>query len=157
TADFGQALRFQQADLAGSEPLFRQLLIGDVDTGANKSGELAVPVERCSVVEHPAVIPIGPLNSVLHLEITASVKGRKIGRQAPPKVLGMDAACPAIPHLLPHGTASELQPRLIEKDAKLVRTGDPYHYRRAIRHGPEALFALAQHSFGLPSLGDFQI
>src|SRR5262249_3743096 len=67
----------------------------------------------------------------------------------------MYAQSPPVTELLFHGSPGKLKPRLVEKGAKLVRTGHPDHDRRGIRHSPKSCFAFKEGVLaGLKFLGE---
>src|ERR1700685_4115860 len=70
-------------------------------------------------------------------------------------VVGMYAFDPSCAHFLLHGSASELEPWLIEIIAKAIRSGEPNHHRRRIGHLLEPSLTLAQPLFSAFEFSDF--
>ena len=66
----------------------------------------------------------------------------------------MHASGPTLAHFLLHGAARELQPDLVEKSTKFVRSGNPDHHRRCVGHAAEPLLALPQRLFSALALSD---
>jgi hypothetical protein len=80
-------------------------------------------------------------------------EGLIVGGQIPFEIRAMDTFGPTVPHLLLHGTPSELEPGLVEEVARLVNVRPPDQHRSRIRHQAEPFFALAQGAFD-PSPSD---
>ena len=74
TPDFGETLRVHEPSLASPQLFFDQLLLGYVNARADKPDEITSTVQRCPVVEEPAVFSTGASKPVLHLETAMSVK-----------------------------------------------------------------------------------
>ena len=109
------------------------LSIRDVNARADIPVERAVGLEaRHARVENPAIFPIEPSQAIFHAEFLARVKGSNISIQALLQIVGVNPLAPAVAELLPHGSAGEIEPGLVEVGAKFVRIGHPDHDRRFV-------------------------
>ncbi len=127
--------------------------IGDIGTGSDIAGEDAAEVVTGHAgVEQPAILSVGPPQTVLHLKAASGVEGHQVGCDAGIHVIRMHAAGPAVAHLLFEGASGEGQPTLVEEGAGLVRAGNPDHGGRGIGETAEARFAFAYRGFGAKAL-----
>ena len=85
------------------------------------------------------------------------MEGRQETVEATLHIVWMHAFDPSRAHFLLHASASELEPRLIEKIAKAIRSGHPNQHRRRIRHFLEPRLAFPQPFFSLLSFGDVPV
>jgi hypothetical protein len=78
----GEALSVDQSPLIGQESILRQSLIGYVNARTNISTELISSVERYTVIQNPAILPVGATQPVFHPEGAAGVKRRRVSGMA---------------------------------------------------------------------------
>ena len=133
-ADGIQFLDFAKLRLGSS-------LVRDVDAAPEISGKLVASVERCAVVEDVPVLAVVPAQSVHHAEGLSCVEGRGVNFEAPIEIVFMDALGPAIAEFLLHAPADEIEPRLVEPIAKLVRPRTPDEHRSEIGQFLEMMVA----------------
>src|SRR4051812_33722306 len=90
--------------------------------------------------------------SVLHCEPFARVEGPGVGRETLVQVIPMHAFTPTLANLFFHGPAGKIEPRLVEKSAKLIRTRHPHQNGRGVSGGAKSSFALGQGTLGASPL-----
>src|ERR1700722_7018831 len=101
----------------------------DIGTGADVSEKGTVPrIARNSGVFNPTIRAIVATQPIFHSEFLPRVKVPDIGFKATIKILRMNTLRPAATEFLVHVATAKSQPRPVEPDALLVRTGHPDHH-----------------------------
>src|SRR4051812_8284083 len=105
----------------------------DVDAAADETrkGASFVGVGN-TAIEDPAVHAVVPPEAVFHFERLAPVEVIEVVRYAPLEVVGVDARCPPVAHLLLDRAAGEREPGLVEVVAVRIDAGTPEHDRRML-------------------------
>src|SRR5690348_11200612 len=126
----------------------------DVEATADIALKRAVGrVTGDSAIENPAVLSAAVPQPVLHFEGAAGIKVADIDLQAAVKVVGVDVFGPAIARFLLQSAPDEIQPNLVEVEAKLVGARHPDHDGRGLGDHAETLLALPQRLFGSFAFG----
>src|SRR5580698_1206655 len=100
--------------------------VSDVNAGADEAEkEAGVRESRDAMIQQPTILTVGALQAVLHTERGSLLKIGAINLKTAIEVLPVNTLCPSVADLLLHGSATELQPRLIEPCAERVCTGKP--------------------------------
>jgi hypothetical protein len=93
----------------------------DVGAGADEAREAAVQVPvRPAVIQDPAVLPVLPLLAVFQLERLAHLERRRVLRDAPLAVVGMDRLVPSVALLLIERPTDEHEPAAVEVGDRVV-------------------------------------
>ena len=105
----------------------------DVHTAADESREApGVVRERNAAIEDPPIHAVVTAKAVLHFERFAAVEVVEIVRDTPVEIVGVDALCPAVAHLLFERAPREREPGFVEIVALGVEAGAPDHDRRML-------------------------
>ena len=129
-------------DFAQCPVLFQQ--VGDVHAGADVAAEVpARPITRRALVGNPAIFSVVPLQAVLHYEWLTRIECAAISLQGVFSIIWMNAFTPAVIKVLLHASTGELEPRLVDESAKLVRSPSS-------RSGPGAASAMVQNALRSP-------
>src|SRR5207302_1600730 len=107
--------------------------IGNVNPRTYVPGKRTVRVHSWhSDIEDPAVFSIVAPQAILHVERFSPIECMVVGLQARFQILGVNSFDPTISKLCLKRSACEIEPRLIEVVAQLIRTTHPNQYGRGV-------------------------
>src|SRR5580700_7665619 len=95
--------------------LFGSLLLGHVDTRANKTGKRPVRIESWNPnVGNPSKFAVVAPEAILHPKCLSMIKRLCVGIEASREILRIDSLRPAVAKFLVKRSTSEVQPGLVE-------------------------------------------
>src|SRR5215469_4091658 len=99
------------------------LTVGDINTNPDITRKRPIPIKSWHPdVKNPAIVPIVITQPILHFELLSTIKKLRIGLEASLQIVWVNAFRPTVSKLLFPGSSGEIQPRLVEVRAELVRT-----------------------------------
>src|SRR5271156_4942191 len=107
---------------AVAQYLFPSLAFRHINATPDVTHKRAILIKpRHPNVDNPSILSVVPSEPILHSELLTPIRGLPVRVQASLQILGVNTLRPAVPYLEVNGSPGEIQPRLIEVGAQLVR------------------------------------
>src|SRR6516165_7177448 len=98
------------------------LAVGNINTNPDVTRKRPILIKSWYAdVKNPAILSVVMTQPILHFELLSPIKRLCIDVEAPLQVVRVNTLRPTVSKLLLHGSSGEIQPRLVEVVAKLIR------------------------------------
>src|SRR5215469_2925686 len=102
--------------------MLRTLAVANINTNPDITCKRPVLIRSWHAdVKNPAILSVVVTQPILHFELLSPVKRLRIDVEAPLQVVRVNSFRPTVSKLLFEGSSGEIQPRLVEVVAKLIR------------------------------------